>query len=280
MGNFIFDMLELGMDTLNGYARVKKLLEENKPIISKFFSGKEITIEEFFKIYDIRIYDAHSKRDDIRFMKQYDFKGVYIIYNKTKDTYYVGKSSNVMRKIRRHFEGYESQDVYNDWQKKHKFFVRAINSEKSEFNDINILEKECIKKYGYYKKDEKEKCVKEKLSGKRKESNNAVVVIFLLFLVGICFLLLYDLESEERKAKLEGKITAGCYEDYEGENYEDVKEKFEEFGFENIETVDLKDSSIFIWKNNKVDSVSIGGNDEFNEDDYFYDDEKVIIKYH
>ena len=41
---------------------------------------------------DICIYDVYSKRDDIRFIKKYDFKGVYIIYNSLSLTWIIYSS--------------------------------------------------------------------------------------------------------------------------------------------------------------------------------------------
>lgn len=77
-----------------------------------------------------------------------------------------------------------------------------------------------------------------------------------------------------------GLISAGSYEDYEGENYEAVIEQLETLGFENITTVDLNDAGIAIWKTNKVDSISIGGDTTFYSSDYFEPDVTIIIKYH
>ena len=81
-------------------------------------------------------------------------------------------------------------------------------------------------------------------------------------------------------AQAQGKISAGHHEDYIGENYEAVVKQFEEMGFKNIVTIDLDDSGLAFWNDGKVKSVSIEGNDSFEELSYFYPDAKVIIKYH
>ena len=81
-------------------------------------------------------------------------------------------------------------------------------------------------------------------------------------------------------SQAQGKICAGYYDDYIGENYEVVIEQFEEMGFTNIVTFDLDDSGLTFWNDGKVKSVSIDGNDSFESINYFYSDDKVIIKYH
>ena len=106
------------------------------------------------------------------------------------------------------------------------------------------------------------------------------LVLFWCLLMGIAF---YMMDAEERasqKAINAGKISAGSYEDYEGEPYEAVVAQLEALGFENISCVDLDDSGMMFWKSEKVESVSISGNTAFGKDDYFFPDEIVIVKYH
>ena len=47
-----------------------------------------------------------------------------------------------------------------------------------------------------------------------------------------------------------------------------------------IVIIDLEDSGLAFWNDGKVKSVSIDGNDSFESINYFYPDDKVIIKYH
>ena len=77
-----------------------------------------------------------------------------------------------------------------------------------------------------------------------------------------------------------GKISVGSCSDYEGDSYKEVEAQFKSMGFDNIELIDLKDSGLKLWKNGKVKSVSISGNTDFDENDYFSKDEKVVITYH
>lgn len=104
------------------------------------------------------------------------------------------------------------------------------------------------------------------------------VIVALSVLVGVVVWISSAIHKGVSESK--GMITAGNHYDYEEENYEAVVKQFEEMGFKNIVTVDLDDSGIAFWNNGKVESVSIDGDDDFEETDYFYPDDKVIIKYH
>ena len=56
---------------------------------------------------------------------------------------------------------------------------------------------------------------------------------------------------------------------------------FRSAGFKNVNAVPLNDLNMFTMKNNgKVDSVSINGNEEFEEGDIFPKNSHVTITYH
>ena len=75
-------------------------------------------------------------------------------------------------------------------------------------------------------------------------------------------------------------INAGKDEDYIGEDYKAVVSELKAIGFENITTIDSKDSGVKFWINKEVKSISIDGMSDFDELDYFEKDVKVIITYH
>lgn len=146
MGQFLSDMISLGIEGVSAYSSAKKKAEEAKRIIERLTSGnEEIPVEEFLRMYDLRTHDFYSKQDDIKFVKNWDFEGVYIIHNCSRDVYHVGRSSRVMRKIDRTFRGYENQAVYEDWNRQNRFRVRIIKLDGSGFDDITLLEKDMIK---------------------------------------------------------------------------------------------------------------------------------------
>ena len=149
MGNFLSDMISLGVEGVFAYSSAKKKVMEAKSILDRLTSGnEEVPIEEFLRMYDLRIHDFNSKQDDIKFVKNWDFEGVYLLHNCSRNIYHVGRSSKVLRKIDRTFRGYENQDVYADWKNQDEFRVRIIMYENSGYSDINSLEKELIEKYG------------------------------------------------------------------------------------------------------------------------------------
>ena len=116
----------------------------------------------------------------------------------------------------------------------------------------------------------------------RKEKRDTKIGLIVGLGIPILIILLILLGSGIYKgiAHLQGKISVGYYSDYVGEDYTAVVKQFEEMGFSNIVTIDLDDSGIAFWNDGKVKSVSINGNDHFDDYSYFSPGDKVIIKYH
>lgn len=124
-----------------------------------------------------------------------------------------------------------------------------------------------------------------KIKSEAKEQQNAWYGLIGAAIFWIILVIMINISSakddrEKEKAIAQGKISAGYYMDYEGEDYEAVVKKFKALGFENIEVIDLKDSGIALWKNKKVESVSINGDSSFGNSDYFEPNAKVVISYH
>lgn len=129
---------------------------------------------------------------------------------------------------------------------------------------------------------------------RQKKVTLIVLVITIIFFIG---LMVYadiswknkneEWEREEREyerqrsEKLEqGYICAGDNDDYEGKNYEAVRDQLKAMGFMRIKTVDLNDAGIFSNPENTVESISIGGETSFDSEDLFEPDAKIIITYH
>ena len=116
---------------------------------------------------------------------------------------------------------------------------------------------------------------------RKEKRNNKIGLIFGLGIpLFIILAILLGFGINKWTSQAQGKICAGYYNDYIGENYEAVVEQFEEMGFTNIVIIDLDDAGLAFWNDGKVDSVSIDGNDSFEDVNYFYPDDKVIIKHH
>lgn len=142
----------------------------------------------------------------------------------------------------------------------------------------------------YIKRDEsrirenerKEKVRLKELEFKERKEKRDNKIGFVGFIIPLLFIvaILLGLGINKWSAQARGKICAGDHDDYIGENYEAVVEQLMEMGFDNIVTVDLNDAGLAFWNDGKVKSVSIAGNDNFDGINYFYPDDKVIIKYH
>ncbi len=81
-------------------------------------------------------------------------------------------------------------------------------------------------------------------------------------------------------AESQGKISAGYYRDLVDEDYKVVESHFEAAGFTNIELIDLDDSGIAFWNDGEVETISVGGDTDFESHNYFHPDTKVVISYH
>ncbi len=106
---------------------------------------------------------------------------------------------------------------------------------------------------------------------------SAIIIIVALF-VGIPKFI--GLFTNTPKQQTTERIEPGSVHDFEGENYKVVVSQLEDLGFENIELIDLDNASKYIDNSDLVDSVSIGGDSNFNALDYFAPDDPVIVAYH
>lgn len=81
-----------------------------------------------------------------------NFAGVYILYNHTKDMYYVGQGKLVLNRVNAHFTGKGNGDVYADYKYGDKFTIQMISLESSGFKTLNELERNTIAKYKAFSK--------------------------------------------------------------------------------------------------------------------------------
>ena len=143
--------------------------------------------------------------------------------------------------------------------------------------DINVT-----KNYNYNSYDEAD-VIRAKTEAREKRNGWKFLIGLLIFLVVdmVVLYILFDMSDKEEQAKIDaGMISAGEHGDYEGENYEAVVEQLTTLGFTNIKAVDLDDAGIKFWKDEKVESVSVGGDNYFFEGDLFNPNSPVIVTYH
>lgn len=122
--------------TINIKKKIKKLAD----------NVLEITPEEFFKIRN----SSNGGRGRKHISTQYDFSGIYIIYNHTKNMYYIGQGKKVFQRINNHFTGHGNGDVYADYKYGDDFTIKMIALEKSGFKTLNELERNTIMTYNAY----------------------------------------------------------------------------------------------------------------------------------
>jgi GIY-YIG catalytic domain. len=108
----------------------------------------EVTPEEFFRIRNA----SNGGRGKKHISTQHDFAGVYILYNNTKNMYYVGQGKKVFQRVNNHFIGHGNGDVYADYKYGDKFTIKMIALENSGFTTLNELERNTIATYNAYAK--------------------------------------------------------------------------------------------------------------------------------
>ncbi len=81
-----------------------------------------------------------------------DAVGVYIIYNATKDLYYVGQAKRLCFRVNQHFTGHGNGDVYADYKYGDSFFIKIITLRDSGYDDLDKLERDKIQEYHAYER--------------------------------------------------------------------------------------------------------------------------------
>lgn len=117
--------------------------------IERLASGvEELTPEEFFKLRN------HSFGGQGRpsYARTKNFAGVYILFNKTKNMYYVGQAQKILDRVNNHFTGKGNGDVYADYKYGDEFTIKMLALEGSGFSSLNELERHTISKYNAFSK--------------------------------------------------------------------------------------------------------------------------------
>lgn len=105
----------------------------------------EMTPEKFFEIRK----NLLKEKRNLPYINGFNFAGIYILHNLTKDKHYVGQSVNVMKRVNMHFGGKRSgnKDVYKDFIQGDKWNIKLLRLEDSNYYNLNDLEKYAIKLY-------------------------------------------------------------------------------------------------------------------------------------
>lgn len=129
-----------------GVKRVKLKDKIKKQIKLLASNNLEITTEEFFAIKK----KSFGGKGSPSFAKTQNFAGVYILYNATKNIYYVGQGKGVLDRINAHFTGRGNGDIYADYKYGDIFTIRTIALAGSGYTSLNELERDTIATYHAY----------------------------------------------------------------------------------------------------------------------------------
>ena len=117
-------------------------------------------------------------------------------------------------------------------------------------------------------------------SGKSKALSFVFLVVALTFTVLYLGLLGYSLRGAIT-TKANSVTVATSANEYQGLPYQLVKSDMNDMGFTNIEMIPLEDLTLDqAADDGAVESISIKGNSNFEEDATFSKDDAVIITYH
>lgn len=133
---------------LNLVIRIARTVIIKYKIKSLVDSALEVTPEEFFRIRNA----SNGGRGRKHISTRNDFAGVYILYNHTKNMYYVGQGKKVFQRVNSHFTGHGNGDVYADYKYGDKFTIKMIALANSGFGTLNELERNAITTYNAYAK--------------------------------------------------------------------------------------------------------------------------------
>lgn len=111
--------------------------KRKKKDIKELFNLKEYSVEEFFAF----------RKSYLKRFRNVMISGVYILYNRNKNIYYVGQGSNVINRINMHFVGHGNGDIYADYVNKDIFDIKFIFLDESGYSSLDELERMYIRAY-------------------------------------------------------------------------------------------------------------------------------------
>ena len=116
-------------------------------ILSLAQNIKEMSLEEFMEFRKACL--KKKKLSSWKFSPE--FYGIYIIYNKNLNIYYVGQSKNILERVPDHFGKKGCTDIHYDYQRGHSFTIKMIPLYGSNFFSLDKLERCAIMTYNSYR---------------------------------------------------------------------------------------------------------------------------------
>lgn len=130
----IFIFLFFSLDSYEKYKSKKERMLKIKKIRNNIENNNFISIKDFYLAYS-----------------NFDFKGIYILKNVTKQKYYVGKSINVVKRVKNHIQGRGNAHLFADLKYGDIFTIHLINYS-SKFSTLGQQEKFYIEVFDSYNK--------------------------------------------------------------------------------------------------------------------------------
>jgi hypothetical protein len=127
------------------FAKMTKIKEQIEGLADNTL---EMTPEEFMKMRKIS-FGGRGRRS---YALTQNFAGVYILYNKTKNMYYIGQAKQILNRVNSHFTGKGNGDVYADYKYGDEFTIKMISLENSGYKTLNELERNTIMTYNAFSK--------------------------------------------------------------------------------------------------------------------------------
>ena len=125
------------------FVQMKRIEEQIEGLASNTL---EMTPDEFFEMRN----KSFGGRGRPKYSNQFNFPGVYILYNYSKDMYYIGQGQQVLNRVNSHFTGKGNGDVYADYKYGDQFTIKMIALDESGFPTLNDLERHTIRTFDAY----------------------------------------------------------------------------------------------------------------------------------
>ncbi len=125
-------------------AREKRIIREQIEGLAN--NSLELTPQEFFEMRTA----SFGGRGKPRYANQFNFPGIYILYNHSKGMYYVGQGKKVLDRVNNHFMGRGNGDIYADYKYGDEFTIKMIALSGSGFGNLNELESSTIETFDAY----------------------------------------------------------------------------------------------------------------------------------
>jgi predicted GIY-YIG superfamily endonuclease len=113
----------------------------NKPITATQELPRQSTDERTNIILEMTPQEFFDKRNSSNNTPEYNFQGVYVIHNTTKNLHYIGQSQKVRDRVNAHFTGRGNPKLYTEYTSGDRFTIKMIELANSGYRSLSDLEK-------------------------------------------------------------------------------------------------------------------------------------------